>query len=75
MRANSRQQKAAIAIVAAVAVAIRDLGSVPAGHLYATVMGQMTLAEFEQVIAYIIESDLATRDASHLLTWTGPAKA
>lgn len=41
------QLAAAFAITATKAEAIRELKSVPAGHLYAQVMGRMSLEAFE----------------------------
>jgi hypothetical protein len=68
----TREQAAALEICLAVADSIRALGSVPAGHLYATVLGHMSLESFEAVIRTLIRSGVVRRDASHLLTWIGP---
>ena len=65
------QEQAAIEIVKAVADTIKDLGSVPSGHLYARLMGHMSLSEYEQIIGFIVRSGLVKRDSSHLLTWIG----
>lgn len=63
----------AVRIAHAVAEAIRDLREVPSGHLYARVMGVMTLQQFEQVIHLLIDARLVERDSTHLLRWIGPA--
>ena len=55
-----------------VADAIQELGSVPAGHLYAAVMGHMSLETFEGIVGVLVGAKLVRRDASHLLTWIGP---
>lgn len=55
---------------AALGEAIRALGEVPSGHLYARVMGYMTLARYEAAIRYLKEiGDVA--EAGHVLTWVG----
>jgi hypothetical protein len=70
-KVRTAEETKAIQVVAAIATAVRDLKSVPAGHLYASVMGHMSLAEFEKVVGYIVETGLVRRDGSHLLTWVG----
>jgi len=42
--------KAALGVLQAVAEAIREVGEVPSGHLYANLMGILTLGQFERVI-------------------------
>jgi len=64
---------AAVRAVAAIAEAIRELGQVPAGHLYAKLMGSMSLDQFEKIISILVKAGLVKRDASHLLHWVGPA--
>ena len=65
------EAKAAIEIIRAVADAIKELGSVPSGHLYARLMGKLSLTEYEQIIGFIVRTGLVRRDKSHLLTWIG----
>ncbi len=64
---------AAVRIAQAVAGAIRDLREVPSGHLYARLMGVMTLQQYEQVIDLLVDAQLVERAPSHLLRWIGPA--
>jgi len=64
--------KAAFKATAALAEAIRDLGSVPSGHLYATVMGHMDLQTYESFIQHLVGAKLVRQDPSYLLTWIGP---
>lgn len=71
---TERQVQAAILVAKAVAEAIQGLGQVPTGHLYAHLMGHMSLDSFEGVIGSLVQSGLVKRDGSHMLTWTGPAK-
>lgn len=62
---------AAVEIIMAVAEAIRSLKSVPSGHLYARLMGSMTLDDYQAVIGVLKRTGLVSESA-HLLTWTGP---
>lgn len=64
---------AVVRIAQAVAETIRDLREVPSGHLYARLMGVMTLQQYEQVIDLLIDAHLVERTPSHLLRWIGPA--
>jgi len=64
------QEKAALAIVIAVGEAIKELGSVPSGHLYARLMGRMNLETYNKVIALLVKTG-AVKDENHLLTWVG----
>lgn len=54
-----------------VAEAIHDLGSVPSGHLYATLMGHMSLETYERVINSLIIAKFVSK-SNHLLTWIWP---
>lgn len=69
MKPTAEQIKAALAITRAIADAIRELGSIPSGELYARVMGHMSLENYEKVIATLIGAGLVRRDNSHMLTW------
>lgn len=66
----TNQEKAALAIVIAVGEAIKELGSVPSGHLYARLMGNMSLETYNKVIALLVKTG-AVKDENHLLTWVG----
>lgn len=72
---SQKHVDAAVGIAMAMAEAIRDLGQVPAGHLYAMVCSKVTLQQFDSLIAVLARSGLVRREASHLLVWTGPAIA
>jgi hypothetical protein len=65
--------KAALGIVTAVADAIRELGEVPSGHLYANLMSKLSLEQYEQVIGVLKSTGLITESNAHLLTWVSPA--
>lgn len=62
---------AGVKLAMAVGDAIRDLGEVPAGHLYARVMGYMSLRSFDALIDILVKAGLVRR-SSHLLIWVGP---
>jgi hypothetical protein len=61
---------AAVQVIKAVADAIRDLGSVPSGELYARLMPHMTLAQYEDIIGILTRTGLIEQKA-HVLTWRG----
>lgn len=65
------QEKAAMEIVLAVGQAIKELGSVPSGHLYARLMGNMSLDTYNKVIA-LLKKVGAVKEEGHLLTYIGP---
>lgn len=67
------KNKAALQIAVAVAEAIRDLGEVPNGHLYARLMGRMSLDAYNAIIGALKGAGLV-KEESHVLTWIGPAK-
>ena len=65
------QKKAVVETVLAVAEAIKSLGSVPSGHLYARLMGHMNLESYTKVIELLKNAGLV-KESGHLLTWIGP---
>lgn len=62
---------AGVQAIAAIAELIKELGSVPSGHLYARLMDHFTLDQYEKVIGILVRADLVS-NKNHLLTWTGP---
>ncbi len=58
--------------LAALAEAIRDLGSIPAGHLYAHTCGAWSLDTFQALLGVLKRAGLVSEDGFHVLTWTGP---
>ena len=71
MTADQRAQiRSVVATTMALSEAIRELGSVPAGHLYAQVMSFVDLPTFDGLIGVLVESGLVARDG-HLLVWKG----
>lgn len=62
--------EAAVQIASAIAGAIKDLGEVPSGHLYARVMGHMSLQTYELILTMLQRAGLI-EVKNHLITWTG----
>lgn len=72
MKNNKTTAAAAVAKVAvAIADTIKELGAVPSGHLYAQLMGRMSLETYTGIINILKNSALIREDYSHMLTWTG----
>lgn len=69
---STDQIMAAVRLTAAVGQAIRELGTVPSGHLYARLMNRLTLEEYDRLIDVLIRAGVVKRHASHLLEWVGP---
>ena len=68
---SKQQQEAVVQIVKAVSESIRELGSVPSGHLYAQLMGILNLDQYNQIIGILKRSGLVS-ESNHLLEWIGP---
>ncbi len=64
--------KAFLELHRAVADAIRALGTVPSGHLYARVMEHVSQDQFDSILARLKGAGLVVEDQSHLLRWIGP---
>lgn len=71
MSETAEQITAGIRMAAAVGEAIRELGSVPSGHLYARLMGRMSLDTYNKLISLLKQANLVEEN-NHLLTWVGP---
>lgn len=68
MNVTPNQIRAAIETLRAVADAIKELKSVPSGHLYATLCGSLSLDQYNQVIGALKRAGLV-REENHLLEW------
>jgi len=64
--------RAALEVAMAIADAIRELGTVPSGVLYAQVASVLTLEDFLCVVRNLKEAGVVA-EANHVLRWTGPA--
>jgi len=62
------QKNAMIQAVFAVRDAIKELGEVPSGHLYAQLMGHMSLDTYNQIISLLKKSGKVT-ESGNLLRW------
>lgn len=69
------QHRAALSVILALTEAIRQLGSIPSGHLYAQVCSHMDLQTYTSFIERIKGSGLVTETMGGMLTWVGPAIA
>jgi hypothetical protein len=72
--AAERKVLDAVGVSAAIGVAIKTLGEVPAGHLYARVMAHLTLDQFNSAIARLEHAKVVRRRRDHMLVWTGGAQ-
>lgn len=61
---------AAIKITMAVAEAIKALGSVPSGELYARLMDRMSIDQYNMIIGNIERAGMISVK-NHLITWIG----
>ena len=68
---TKEQVGAVVDVIRALADTIRELGSVPNGHLYAQVMEVLDLPTYERAIAMLKRAGLVA-ESGHLLTWACP---
>ena len=66
-----QQAAAGLQVIKAIADIVREVGEVPAGHLYSAVMGVMDLDRFQHIVDVLVGSKLI-RKQGDLLTWVGP---
>ncbi len=71
---TTEQKKAALEAVLAISDAIHDLGEVPNGHLYAQVMGYLTLDQYMQILGILKRAGVIEESVAHVLRWTGPRR-
>jgi hypothetical protein len=67
---TDRQKLALLAIVEVVTDSIKELGSVPSGHLYAALMSHMTLDTYNTIIGVLTKQG-KIKVQNHLITWIG----
>lgn len=71
MESPTRDQiVAAFNVVAALAEAIRVLGSVPSGELYARVMGNLSVQAYDSAIDTLIRARLVSK-RNNVIAWIG----
>jgi hypothetical protein len=64
----------AVKATAAISEAIRAVGEIPSGHLYAQVCGVITMGDYESIIALLKRAELVS-ETGHVLRWVGPVIA
>ena len=64
------EEKEAFKVVAIVGRAIKELGEVPSGHLYARLMDVMNLDQYQAIIGILKKAGLINEE-NYLLTWVG----
>lgn len=70
---TTTQIKAALMAAAAVGDAIRELGSVPSGEMYAHLSGALSIETYQRIICTLKSAGLV-EERGHVLRWIGPAK-
>lgn len=63
-----------IQMMRAMTETVQELGSIPSGHLYANVMGHMSLDQYDRIIGILVKAKLVTISGHHVITWIGPNK-
>lgn len=72
MNENMKAQiGAALAVAGTIGKAIRELGQVPSGVLYAQVCGVMSYTAYQGAVGLLKHAGVVT-EQNHLLTWVGP---
>ncbi len=73
---TGKDLKAGLEIIKAVADAIRELGRVPSGHLYARLAASgCTFENYEKIISIIKNTGLVRETPGHELVWIGEGGA
>jgi hypothetical protein len=65
------QLENALMLCKEIGYAIHQAGEVPAGTLYAAIMGRVDLATFDACLSTLEKAGLIKRESSHLVRWTG----
>ena len=65
---NQQQINTAIEAVAAIGRIIKDARRIPSGHLYAQLMGVLSLDKYESIITILVKGNLIKIE-SHELIW------
>jgi hypothetical protein len=71
MQEDRQAAKAMVNATFAIAECIRELGEIPSGHLYANVMGRMSLDYYQGIIDVLKRTKLV-EEKGNLLKWIGP---
>lgn len=68
MQVTNEEVGQAIQTLKAVADAIKELGSVPSGELYARLMGHMSIQTYDKIIGILANGQIIRKE-SNLLIW------
>jgi hypothetical protein len=67
------QKEFGVKLIMAVTEAIREVKRIPSGHLYAILMGKMSIDTYNQLITIIKRTGLV-KEEGHELIWVEPTK-
>lgn len=70
MVANTEKAQAMIDFLRAFADTIKQAKQIPSGHLYAAVMGSISLETYQRLIDKMVEMKII-RVRNHVIYWTG----
>lgn len=70
---TKEQINAALQTVQALGAAIKELGTVPSGRLYAQVMNHISLESYNGAIGVLKKAGVVT-ETGHELKWVGPTE-
>lgn len=68
---RQEQRDVLVHLTAALAEAIHDAGEIPSGYLYAAVMSQFNLENYNVMLLVIKKAGLISIDEHHMIRWTG----
>jgi hypothetical protein len=68
---KNKDVEATIGVIKAVADVIRELGSIPSGHLYARLIGHLNIDQYNTIIGLLKRAGLVEENA-FMLRWIGP---
>ena len=68
---NEEQKMKLVEVMGIVASVIKELGSIPSGHLYAQLMDKMSLDSYEKMTGALERMGIIRIDGNHLITYTG----
>lgn len=71
MKTSSEQVRAGLEILIAMGRTVRELKRVPSGHLYARLMGSISLDQYNSLIGILVKQNLVKLTPSHELVWVG----
>ena len=69
---SATELQAGLTLVHAVAEAIREVGELPEGTLYAVLCGKVDKQGWDKLVSLLLGAGLVERRAGHLLVWVGP---